>query len=71
MPIYEFRCASCLAEFELLVGMGHKDVSCPECGSGECEKQFSTFGFSSGGKFTSSHGSACSGCSKGSCKNCN
>ncbi|TYC87749.1 zinc ribbon domain-containing protein [Novosphingobium sp. BW1] len=33
MPIYDFRCPSCSAEFELLVRSGDAAV-CPRCGGG-------------------------------------
>lgn len=42
MPIFEFRCRSCDARFEELVGshVGSevKDVRCPECGAGDPER---------------------------------
>lgn len=40
MPIYEYRCLACDLEFELLV-RGSKAPSCPECESGELERQLS------------------------------
>jgi len=53
MPIFEYICSKCGAEFEELVPAGHKDmkVACPECGSKSTEKQLSCFavGKSSGG----------------------
>ena len=42
MPIYEYRCGSCRELFEALVYSSTK-VVCPECGSEELEKQFSSF----------------------------
>jgi putative FmdB family regulatory protein len=45
MPIFGFHCSQCDARFEELigshVGMGEKDVRCPECGSAEVEKEAS------------------------------
>ncbi|MBQ3453290.1 MAG: zinc ribbon domain-containing protein, partial [Thermoguttaceae bacterium] len=32
MPVYEYRCAKCQAEFELLI-RGSQTPACPECGS--------------------------------------
>ncbi|MBR2586248.1 MAG: zinc ribbon domain-containing protein [Thermoguttaceae bacterium] len=32
MPVYEYRCAKCQAEFELLI-RGSQTPVCPECGS--------------------------------------
>ena len=40
MPIYEYICAKCDSQFELLV-RGEQNLSCPECGSGELNKEFS------------------------------
>jgi putative FmdB family regulatory protein len=46
VPIYEFVCESCDHRFEELVGshVGREttDVTCPECGSAEVERQLST-----------------------------
>lgn len=54
MPIFEYNCSECGGVFEKL----HKTISeqkpvCPQCGSLETKKQFSTFssvGSSSSGK---------------------
>ncbi|HEQ99715.1 MAG TPA: zinc ribbon domain-containing protein [candidate division Zixibacteria bacterium] len=73
MPIYEYVCRQCGDEFEELVRASEEEVSCPQCRSGDCEKKFSVFGFSSGAGFVSSAGSpACSGCSSSpaKCKGC-
>lgn len=35
MPIYEFRCESCGAEYEGLVAVGTAELDCPECGERE------------------------------------
>ncbi|HEY6637565.1 MAG TPA: zinc ribbon domain-containing protein [Solirubrobacterales bacterium] len=46
MPIYEFVCESCGHRFEELVGatggIQVTEVSCPECGSAEVERQVSS-----------------------------
>ena len=47
MPIYEYKCNSCGADFELIVN-SDTVISCSECGSSELTKKFSTFGFSTG-----------------------
>jgi putative FmdB family regulatory protein len=40
MPLYEYACRTCDAQFEFLVRAG--DVpSCPECGGRRLEKKFS------------------------------
>ena len=40
MPLFEFRCAPCECEFELLVRKG-EEASCPHCGSASIEKLLS------------------------------
>ena len=47
MPIYEFLCKSCGHEFEELVLVSNKKIECPECGSRNLGKEFSTFGVGS------------------------
>jgi len=45
MPLYEYRCPSCLERFEVLqrVGESADAVRCPECGAARVERQLSTF----------------------------
>ncbi len=40
MPIYEYVCAACEHEFELLV-RGSETPACPECGSEELTRKLS------------------------------
>jgi len=40
VPLYEFRCAGCETQYELLVRNGEKPA-CPECGSVRAEKLLS------------------------------
>ena len=47
MPIFEFICKKCNKKFETLVLNSDETIACPECKSGEIEKQFSTFSASS------------------------
>jgi putative FmdB family regulatory protein len=42
MPIYEYLCRACGAEFEELVLAG-ESVACPRCRAERAEKQLSTF----------------------------
>jgi putative FmdB family regulatory protein len=44
MPLYEYKCRSCDKKFEVRRGLMDKrtDVKCPECGSGDTERVFST-----------------------------
>jgi putative FmdB family regulatory protein len=44
MPLYEFHCAGCDRDFELLVRSSDwKGTPCPHCGSKKLSKQLSTF----------------------------
>lgn len=79
MPIHEYRCKSCMRDFEELV-FGDDLPTCPHCHSANTEKlvsrpcacrrgdggDFGDFGGASGG----SSGGGCSGCSGGSCATC-
>lgn len=40
MPLYEYHCGQCGADFEFLVRNGERPA-CPSCGGGRLEKQFS------------------------------
>jgi putative FmdB family regulatory protein len=41
MPIYEYECQKCTAEFEVLIRSEHDVPTCPECGSENVAKEFS------------------------------
>jgi len=45
VPLYDFRCRACTAEFEALVRPPHEPV-CPSCGSADLERLLSGFSFS-------------------------
>jgi len=73
MPIYEFLCEKCSLRFEIFErNTGAEKIVCPKCGTGEIKRLFSTFGFSSGGKFVSSSSkeTACSTCHIKNCVSC-
>ena len=55
MPIYEYYCAKCDAEYELLrpVSKATETAPCPTCG-GPGDRQLSTFSFKSN-SFTAPH----------------
>ena len=46
MPIYEYRCEECDADFELFVRSlsQQADPTCPKCGSHRVKKAISLFG---------------------------
>ncbi|HRR25570.1 MAG TPA: zinc ribbon domain-containing protein [Acidobacteriota bacterium] len=43
MPIFEYRCRSCGDQFERIVRTPDEGVICPDCGSGDVDKLFSSF----------------------------
>ncbi|MCS6963449.1 FmdB family zinc ribbon protein [Thermoflexus sp.] len=45
MPLYEYRCRACGAEFEQLVRWNTpvEEIECPDCGRREAEKRLSRF----------------------------
>lgn len=72
MPLYEYRCKSCNAEFEKLVFGANPLVTCEKCGSGNTEKLLSRFGMgrSASTSLNTSSGSGCGSCSSSSCAGC-
>lgn len=73
MPIYEYHCNSCGADFEKLVFSAKPAVACEKCGSSKTEKLLSRFGMgrSPNAPSSSSSGSSgCGGCSSSSCAGC-
>lgn len=68
MPVFEYRCDRCNAEFERLVLSASTRVRCPACDSDEIAKRPSAFGTAGTQKRVSS--GSCSGCRKHSCAGC-
>ena len=66
MPIYEYLCNKCGKKFEKLVFDKTEEIACPDCGSKEAGKQFSSF---SGGS-SRKEGSMPSCPNKGCCPGC-
>lgn len=65
MPLYEYHCLACGETFEALVSLNNpRPVRCPNCGSEDVKKGFSTFGVR-GGSAPSSWSSSSSSCSTG------
>lgn len=62
MPLYEYRCRRCDADFEVLqpVGADGTDLECPDCGAQRPERQLSTFACS-GETQTAQAGAGCAG----------
>jgi putative FmdB family regulatory protein len=74
MPLFDFRCKNCGAEFEALV-LGSDRPCCPECGKNDLEKLMSTFAVGGKGERDAntsggSKSSGCAGCAGGSCASC-
>jgi putative FmdB family regulatory protein len=71
MPIYEYICDKCGKAFEVLVASAASKSDCPECGSKELSRQFSTFAAHGGGGDACRNADACpmsqSGCPSGGC----
>jgi putative FmdB family regulatory protein len=71
VPIYEYNCENCGDDFECLVFRSDEKVNCPKCGDEHPKKKMSSFGFSTGRKFTSSGSSGgCAGCTSSNCASC-
>ena len=77
MPIYEFRCLKCEADFEAIVFGKNDKVTCPTCNGDKLERLMSSFGFKSGGSrgnensvSPSASSSGCASCAGGDCSSC-
>jgi len=69
MPIFEYHCAKCDKEFEMIVFRDEK-ITCPTCNGKKVKKLLSAFSHKSSGQFSSSKGSACTSCSATTCSTC-
>ncbi len=73
MPIYEYVCDDCGAEYERIVLNASTKVTCPKCASAKSTIQLSVFAAhgngakSSSGPSGSSSGSSGGGCCGGAC----
>ena len=66
MPIYEYSCRECGAEFEKLVGP-RVAVACPSCQSGEVMRRLSLVGVKTGSRWSDAAAPASGGCCGGGC----
>jgi putative FmdB family regulatory protein len=68
MPIYEYVCDDCQAQFEKIVINRQQEVSCPKCSSQKATIQLSVFSSATaGGSSKSSSGSSGGSCCGGGC----
>jgi len=56
MPIFEYMCLKCGKRFEELVLTSSAEVECPDCGSGDVEREISLFSSSSASGCSPSRG---------------
>ncbi len=66
MPIYEYICEDCQAEFEKIVINKQQEIACPKCAGKNNKIQLSVFA-TSNGNGTSSSGPSFSGGGGGGC----
>jgi putative FmdB family regulatory protein len=71
MPIYEFHCAKCERDSEILVRSSDwQGTKCPHCGSMKLAKKFSTFASNSAGPTGAGASSPGKGGGGGGCCGC-
>lgn len=69
MPLYEYKCRKCSTSFEKLVSASEKDAQfeCPNCGSADTERQFSSFAIGSKSRSAGLPDCATGSCPTGTC----
>jgi putative FmdB family regulatory protein len=67
MPLYEYRCAGCGAEFERYVSSAATAVACPACASPDVKRKLSLFAFKAADPSLAPPGSTGGGCCSGGC----
>lgn len=76
MPVYDYKCRKCGAEFEKFLSSlsSASTVKCEKCGSARVEKLITGCAISSAGKSesagSSKSSSSCGTCSGGTCSTC-
>ena len=70
MPIYEYHCAACKADFDHMASIKARDqkVNCPQCGSKKTARKLSAPAVGAGvGASEGGHSHGCGGCCGGNC----
>jgi len=69
MPIYEYVCDDCQAQFEKIVINKQQEIACPKCASKKATIQLSVFATANGGTGSGPSGSSSGGgaCCGGGC----
>jgi putative FmdB family regulatory protein len=69
MPIYEYICEDCKAQFEKIVINKQQEISCPKCASKNATIQLSVFARAGSGGSSAPSGSSSGGggCCGGGC----
>lgn len=73
MPVYEYACEDCGAQFEVLRPMKDADapIGCIKCQGRHTGRRLSVFYAQSGGRTVAgTGGNSCGSCSGGSCGSC-
>ena len=67
MPIYEYRCAECGCQFEVLqrIGEDGSGLDCPACGTARPERVQSAFAATTGSSGRSRAATGAGGCGSG------
>jgi putative FmdB family regulatory protein len=71
MPIYEYTCQDCQADFEIIRSIKDADapLNCEQCQGEHVKRRISLFNASSGGRVIAG-GSSCGSCAGGACSSC-
>jgi putative FmdB family regulatory protein len=67
VPVYEYRCRACQAEFERYLPTAGAAVACPRCASPQVMRRLSVFGLRTEGGAQPSMTSGGGGCCGGGC----
>jgi putative FmdB family regulatory protein len=72
MPIYEYVCDDCGAQYEALRPMKDADspISCKNCESRKTKRAISAFFAQSNGRVIAGDSGGCGSCAGGSCSGC-